>query len=63
MINFLASTGTDISGSLASQAIAFLGVKTKKSTAAEGTLPWRRQPNGTNFVVPFIIVTMKSNIK
>lgn len=45
---FLASTGTDISGSLASQSVPLMGIKTKK-TAAEGTLPWRRQPHGTTF--------------
>lgn len=51
MAHFLASTGTDISGSFASQSVPLMGLKTKKSTAAEGTLPWRRQPHGTPSVM------------
>lgn len=47
MNHFLASTGTDISGSIASQTMPLMGTKSKKTTAAEGTLPWRRQANGT----------------
>ncbi|KAJ8922415.1 hypothetical protein NQ315_004361 [Exocentrus adspersus] len=47
---FLASTGTDISGSLASQSVPLVGAKAKKptATAAEGVLPWRREGQVTD---------------
>ncbi|XP_018572204.1 sodium/hydrogen exchanger 3 [Anoplophora glabripennis] len=36
------STGTDVSGSLASQLVPLVGPNVKKTTAVEGSLPWRR---------------------
>lgn len=39
-----------MSGSLASQTVPLMGSKIKKPTAAEGTLPWRRQPHGMKYV-------------
>lgn len=49
---FLASTGTDVSGSIASQTVPLVGPKVKKSTAAEGSLPWRRERQGMAQVAP-----------
>lgn len=54
--HILASTETDASGSFASQLVPLMGSKSKKPTAAEGCLPWRRERNnihnGTSAVVP-----------
>lgn len=49
---FLASTGTDASGSIASQTVPLVGPKVKKPTAAEGSLPWRRERQGMAQVAP-----------
>lgn len=47
--DILASTGTDdISGSIASQTVPLMGTKSKKTTAAEGFLPWRRNRSSNN---------------
>ncbi|XP_065162360.1 sodium/hydrogen exchanger 3 isoform X4 [Atheta coriaria] len=41
------SAGTEGSGSLTSQLTPLMGTKSKKTTAVEGCLPWRRDPHGT----------------
>ncbi|XP_064215970.1 sodium/hydrogen exchanger 3 isoform X2 [Tribolium castaneum] len=42
------STETDVSGTFASQLVPLMGTKSKKPTAAEDCLPWRRELSNVN---------------